>query len=191
MNESFDKMIYKKSELHDLNLSDYQINQLTKKGQLKKINRKYYINPNFNGDYNEFSLVNAYVETGIICLLSAASYYNLTSVRMMEIEVAVHRKSKVRNLPDWPDVKVYYFSDKRYETGVIDANENNHHFKIYDVEKTVVDIIYYREKIGIEETKEILINYLNRKDRDLNVLFNYAKKLNCEKILKSYMEVLL
>ena len=62
LNESFDKMIYKKSELHDLNLSDYQINQLTKKGQLKKINRKYYINPNFNGDYNEFSLVNAYVE---------------------------------------------------------------------------------------------------------------------------------
>ena len=42
LNESFDKMIYKKSELHDLNLSDYQINQLTKKGQLKKINRKYY-----------------------------------------------------------------------------------------------------------------------------------------------------
>ena len=85
MNESFDKMIYKKSELHDLNLSDYQINQLTKKGQLKKINRKYYMNQNFNGDYNEFSLVNAYVETGIICLLSAASYYHLTSVRMMEI----------------------------------------------------------------------------------------------------------
>ena len=31
----------------------------------------------------------------------------------------------------------------------------------------------------------------NIKDRDLNVLYNYAKNLNCEKILKSYMEVLL
>ena len=164
MSEYFDKMIYKKSELHDLNLSDYQINQLTKSGQLKKINRKYYENINYEGDHNEFSLVNAYVETGVICLISAASYYNLTTVRTMEIDLAVHRKLKIRNLPD---------------------------FRIYDIEKTVVDVVYYREKIGIEETKEILINYLKRKDRDLNVLYNYAKNLKCEKILKSYMEVLL
>lgn len=191
MSEYFDKMIYKKSELHDLNLSDYQINQLTKSGQLKKINRKYYENINYEGDHNEFSLVNAYVETGVICLISAASYYNLTTVRTMEIDLAVHRKSKVRNLPDWPDVKVYYFSDERYKTGIVDANEDGHHFRIYDIEKTVVDVVYYREKIGIEETKEILINYLKRKDRDLNVLYNYAKNLKCEKILKYYMEVLL
>ena len=91
MSEYFDKMIYKKSELHDLNLSDYQINQLTKSGQLKKINRKYYENINYEGDHNEFSLVNAYVETGVICLISAASYYNLTTVRTMEIDIAVHR----------------------------------------------------------------------------------------------------
>ena len=176
MSEYFDKMIYKKSELHDLNLSDYQINQLTKSGQLKKINRKYYENINYEGDHNEFSLVNAYVETGVICLISAASYYNLTTVRTMEIDIAVHRKYKVRNLPDWPEVKVYYFSDERYKTGIVDINEDGH---------------YYREKIGIEETKEILINYLKRKGRDLNVLYNYAKNLKCEKILKSYMEVLL
>lgn len=191
MSEYFDKMIYKKSELHDLNLSDYQINQLTKSGQLKKINRKYYENINYEGDHNEFSLVNAYVETGVICLISAASYYNLTTVRTMEIDLAVHRKLKIRNLPDWPDVKVYYFSDERYKTGIVDVNEDGHHFRIYDIEKTVVDVVYYREKIGIEETKEILINYLKRKDRDLNVLYNYAKNLKCEKILKSYMEVLL
>lgn len=184
-------MIYKKSELHDLNLSDYQINQLTKSGQLKKINRKYYENINYDGDYNEFSLVSAYVETGVICLISAASYYNLTTIRTMEIDIAVHRKLRVRNLPDWPDVKVYYFSDERYKTGIVDINEDGHHFKIYDIEKTVVDVIYYREKIGIEETKEILTNYLKRKDRDLNILYNYAKNLKCEKILKSYMEVLL
>ena len=109
----------------------------------------------------------------------------------MEIDLAVHRKLKIRNLPDWPDVKVYYFSDERYKTGIVDVNEDGHHFRIYDIEKTVVDVVYYREKIGIEETKEILINYLKRKDRDLNVLYNYAKNLKCEKILKSYMEVLL
>ena len=30
--------------------------------------------------------------------------------------------------------------------------------QIYDIEKTVVDIVFYREKVGIEETKEILFD---------------------------------
>ncbi len=61
---------------------------------------------------------------------------------------------------------------------------------IYDMEKTVVDIISYREKIGIEETKEVLINYLSKKDRNINKLMVYAKILGQEQILKTYLEVL-
>ena len=38
--------------------------------------------------------------------------------------------------------------------------EGKNQFKIYDIEKTVVDIVFFREKIGIEETKEVLVNYL-------------------------------
>ena len=62
---------------------------------------------------------------------------------------------------------------------------------MYDVEKTVVDVLYYRNKIGIEETKEILKNYLNRNDRDLVRLHRYAQELGCGKILRTYLEVLL
>ena len=40
-------------------------------------------------------------------------------------------------------------------------------FQIYDIEKTVVDIVFYREKVDIEETREILINYLKRKEWNL------------------------
>jgi len=43
------------------------------------------------------------------------------------------------------------------------------------MEKTVVDIVFYREKVGIEETKEILVTYLQRKDRNLNRLLKYAE----------------
>lgn len=73
----------------------------------------------------------------------------------------------------------------------MNINENGQCLKIYGIDKTVVDIVYYREKIGIEETKEILLNYLNHKDRNLNLLYEYSEKLKCEKILKTYMEMLL
>lgn len=45
-------------------------------------------------------------------------------------------------------------------------------------------------KVGIEETKEILTNYLARQDRNINKLYRYAEKLSCLKILKIYLEVL-
>lgn len=191
LNIQLDKMIYEISELHNLNLSQYKINKLVDQGVLKKINRKYYENRNYDGDYNEFAYVSAYIESGVICLISAASYYHLTSVRPLEIDTAVHRNRKIRNYPEWPTIKPYYFSENRYQIGIVNINENDQCFKIYDINKTVVDIIYYREKIGIEETKQILLNYLNHKDRNLNLLYEYSKKLRCDNILKTYMEVLL
>ena len=66
----------------------------------------------------------------------------------------------------------------------------NNRFRIYDIEKTVVDIVFYREKIGIEETKEVLTTYLHRSDRNLNRLIRYAEMLKCGDVMKMYLEVL-
>jgi len=74
--------------------------------------------------------------------------------------------------------------------GIVEQVEDDNKYSIYDIEKTIIDILFYRNKVGIEETKEILINYLGRSDRDLNKLHEYAKKLRCEKILRTYLEVL-
>ena len=93
-------------------------------------------------------------------------------------------------MPDWPELSVYYYADKRFETGVETVQEGKNHFKIYDIEKTVVDIVDFREKVGIEEAKEVLVNYLKRKDRNLNKIIKYAQLLKCEKIIKTYLEVL-
>ena len=46
------------------------------------------------------------------------------------------------------------------DTGVTQITDGGDSFRIFDIEKTVVDIIYYRNKIGIEETTEVLRNNL-------------------------------
>lgn len=123
--------------------------------------------------------------------MSAATFYGLTTYIPDVVDVAVYRKTKVNELPEYPDVRLYYFSKERYELGIKEINENGNVFKIYDVEKTVVDIISYREKVGIEETKKVLRNYLKRNDRNINKIINYAEKVKCDKVLKTYLEVLL
>lgn len=188
---SNNKKLYTMKELKFLNLSYYIINKLVKQNKLQKLSYNVYENTNYKGQDSDFYYVTAFVPFGIICLMSAAVYYNLTTYIPNEVNVAIERSHKASTLPEWPPINIIYFSQKRLEIGVIKKKEAENEFKIYDIEKTVIDIIYYRNKIGIEQTKEVLLNYLSLPQRNINKLHRYAKLLNCEKILSTYMEVLI
>ena len=185
-----DQIIFSIEELKEAGISHYKINQLVEEGTLQKLNKRFYENTKYQGEESDFYYVSAYAPKGVVCLMSAVAYYNLTTYRPDAVDVAIHRKSKISTMPDWPTLSVYYYADERYETGIRNVQEGKNQFKIYDIEKTVVDIVFFREKVGIEETKEVLVNYLRRKDRDLNRLLRYAELLKCSDVMKIYLEVL-
>ena len=161
-------------ELQGQGFSHYIINQMVANGNLVKLNNKVYENTAYTGDASDFGYIAAYAPKGVVCLMSAARFYNLTTFLPDGIDIAIERSMKISTIPDWPTFHVWYFSKKRYEK-----------------EKTVADILYYRNKIGIEGTKEIITNYLSLPDRNLNQLHRYAEILGCNKILSTYLEVLL
>ena len=183
--------IISSEELKEWGYTYYKINKLVEEGSLKRLNKKNYENVKFKGEESDFYYVHAYAPIGVVCLMSAAVFYNLSTYRPDAIDVAVSKKKNVSTLPDWPSFNLYYFEKDRFQTGVQIIKEGLNQFQIYDIEKTVVDIIYYRNKIGIEETKEILTNYLNRSDRDINKLYRYADILKCSDVLRTYLEVLI
>ena len=178
------------AELKNMGYSYYKIGKLEKDGILSRINRSTYENLTYKGDENDFFSAEAYVPNGVICLMSAARYYELTNFLPDAVDVAIERKKRVNTLPEWPKIKIFYFDSSRMTLGVTDICEGDNCFHIFDIEKTVVDIIYYRNKVGIEETSEVLRNYLKRKDRQIDRLYAYAKLLRCEKVVRTYLEVL-
>ena len=179
------------AELKDMGYSYYKIGKLEENGTLKRINRSTYENLSYKGEENDFFSAEAYVPDGVICLMSAARYYGLTDFLPDAVDVAIARKKKVNTLPDWPEIRIYYFDPGRMDIGVQKIRDEENSFHIFDIEKTVVDVIYYRNKVGIEETSEILKKYLERKDRQIDRLYEYAKKLRCEKTIRTYLEVLI
>ena len=122
--------------------------------------------------------------------MSAAVYYGLSNNRPLAVDVAVRANSYIPPFPDWPPIKLHYMERKYYDFAIIAVNENGNEFRIYELEKVVADIVKYRESIGIEDTKEVLTNYLKRSDRNLNKLMKYAKTAGCDKQMRTYMEVL-
>lgn len=184
------KKFIKIDELKDMGYSYYKISKLEEQGILSRVNRSTYENLTYKGDENDFFSAEAFVPKGVICLMSAARYYELTSFLPDAVDVAIERKKKVNTLPEWPEIKIFYFNTYRMNLGVTEVRDGDNCFHIFDIEKTVIDIIYYRNKIGIEETSEVLKNYLKRRDRQIDRLYAYAKLLRCEKIVRSYLEVL-
>lgn len=181
------QMIISGKELKEKGLTYYKINQLVEEGIFRKLNKRYYENMNYTGETTDFSYIPAYIPQGVICLMSAAVYYDLTNYMPHSVDVAIPRKSRISTLPDWPSIDLYYYTDYRYNLGI----EENNNIRIYDIEKTVVDIIYYRERMGIDTAKEVLVNYLRRKDRNLNKLIRYSDKCKCGEIMRTYLEVLI
>lgn len=186
-----DKKFITTTELKNMGYTYYKIDKLEKIGILSRINRSTYENLDYKGDENDFFSAEAYVPNGVICLMSAARYYGLTNFLPDAVDVAIERKKKVNTLPEWPEIRVFYFSQSRMDIGVKKIYEGKNCFHIFDIEKTVVDIIYYRNKIGIEETSEVFRNYLKRRDRQIDRIYAYAKRLRCEKVVRTYLEVLI
>ena len=186
-----DKKFITTTELKNMGYTYYKIDKLEKVGILSRINRSTYENLDYKGDENDFFSAEAYVPNGVICLRSAARYYGLINFLPDAVDVAIERKKKVNTLPEWPEIRIFYFSQSRMDIGVKKIYEGKNCFHIFDIEKTVVDIIYYRNKIGIEETSEVFKNYLKRRDRQIDRIYAYAKRLRCEEVVRTYLEVLI
>ena len=182
---------YSITELLAAGLTYYKINRLVDEGWLTKLNNKIYENMSYEGEESDFALASVYAPKGVVCMMSAARFYGLTTFLPEAVDIAIERNMKISTLPNWPKINVWYFPEKRYSAGMRSASDGVCEFPIYDVEKTVVDILYYRNKVGIEETKEVLKNYLRSEERNLVKLRRYADALGCKKILGTYLEVLI
>lgn len=122
------QMIISGKELKEKGLTYYKINQLVEEGILRKLNKRYYENMNYTGETTDFSYIPAYIPQGVICLMSAAVYYDLTNYMPHSVDVAIPRKSRIFTLPDWPSIDLYYYTDYRYNLGI----EENNNIRIYD-----------------------------------------------------------
>ena len=132
----------------------------------------------------------AFSQGNPFCLHTACFYYELTTSIPSEIHVAIADDRRVA-LPDYPPIKLYYWNDTPLNLGITAVLVDNQSIQMYDLEKTICDVIRHRNKIGFETLKEILKNYLNRKDRDLNRLNLYAKQLNIQNKVDDFIKILL
>jgi len=177
-------------KLHDITkqgINKYNLLKLVENGEVERLKQGIYKLTTYQP--NEYQEIKSFIPNGIICLFSAWKYYELTTYVPHEYHIAIEKKTKVK-LPDYPPIKLYYWDKKIFQTGEI-QKLTDFEISIYDLEKSVCDAVKFRNKVGKDIVNEILTEYLKRKDKNIDLLIKYSKILRVEKILKTYLEVLL
>jgi len=130
------------------------------------------------------------VPGGVICLLSALSYYELTTFNPSVISMAICRGSRKPKI-NYPPVEFYHFSKKQFEAGINKIKVKGHEIRIYNREKTICDCFRYRNKLGLDIAKEGLSEYLKRKDRNLEKLLEYAEICRIKPLLQTWLNAII
>ena len=127
------------------------------------------------------------IPQGVICLISALSFHELTTQIPHAVYVALKRGTEPPRL-HYPPTRVFWFSGKAYTSGVEQHQLDGSDVHIYSIEKTLADCFKYRNKIGMDTTLEALKRYFEKKNPQLKALNKYARICRVEKIMRPYIE---
>ncbi|MCJ7552532.1 MAG: hypothetical protein MUO34_01495 [Ignavibacteriaceae bacterium] len=187
-NKGYARMI----ELKNAQIHTRRIALAVESGIIEKIKPGLYKLVNYPHDEHEsFVEVCHANKKAVICMLSAASYYELTTFNPTEIYVAVPNNTD-KFVLNYPPIKVYYFADSYYSPGIETLKTKSGTVKIYNKEKTIGDLFRYINKIGEDIAVESLKTYLNnRKERNIPKLLEYSEICGVKKKIEPMIKAIL
>ncbi len=129
------------------------------------------------------------VPEGVVCLISALYFHQLTVQIPRCIHIAVSQDYKAPKI-SYPPVRFYWFSEKTLRAGVEEHIISGVRVKVFSKEKTVVDCFRHRSKVGIDVAIEALKDYLMGGKYDIALLMKLAKVSRAENVIRPYLDAL-
>jgi predicted transcriptional regulator of viral defense system len=130
------------------------------------------------------------VQGGVICLISALAFHEITTQIPHEVYVALERGARAPHL-SYPPLRIFRFSGKAFTEGVEVHEMDGISVRIYSPEKTLADCFKYRNKIGMDTVLEALKLYRQRKSIKVEDLLEFARICRVEKVMRPYLEAVL
>jgi predicted transcriptional regulator of viral defense system len=123
----------------------------------------------------------------VICLISALSYYKITTQIPHMVYIALSKGAETPRI-DYPPISVHRFSNESFSAGIQEEKVDGIKINIYSPEKTIADCFKFRNKIGLDTAIEALKLYKKNLKPDVNKLIEYAKICHIFNFMKPYLE---
>ena len=171
-------------ELEKNNIHRQYLKILEERGEVIRVIKGLYVAP--DKDINEFFIMGERYKTGIFSHNTALYFYHLTDRTPMSLDMTFPSNVRVNN--DF--LEPHYIKPELHSLGETTLKlEDGTNIKIYDLERTICDIVKYYDRLDKEICNKALIDYFSGNYNEKN-LFLYAKKMGIYEKLVKKVEVL-
>ncbi len=129
------------------------------------------------------------IPNGVICLISALAFHELTTQIPHAVDIAVARGAETPRV-DYPPVNVYWFSGRAFAEGINTPIVDGREIRVYGPEKSIADAFKYRGKLGTDVALEALRTWRARRASNIEPLLHYARICRVERIIRPYLEAM-
>lgn len=176
-------------EVLEHGVSKYDFYKFVKENGLERAGHGIYVSENVWPD--SMYLIHLRSSQAIFSHETALFLHDMTDREPLYYSVTVKAGYNPHRLKE-DGIKVYTIRKAMYELGRSQARTPfGHTVPVYDIERTLCDILRSRNDIEVQVFQDALKAYAKRKDKNLRNLMKYAEALNVSTILKPYLEVLL
>lgn len=177
-------------DLAPLGIARVALTRAVRQGQLQRLGRGLYGLPTRPvSAHGTLAEVARRVPKGIVCLLSALRFHDLTTQAPFEVWIAIANKAAAPKL-DYPPLRVVRFSDVVLNEGVEQHVIDGVPVRVTGVAKTVADCFKYRNKIGLDVALEALREAWAARRMSSDDIWRYAKLCRVANVMRPYLESL-
>jgi predicted transcriptional regulator of viral defense system len=162
--------------------------RLHRKGKLNRPSRGIYTLPGANvTERHSYAEVAKRVPEGVICLLSALAFHEMTTQSPASVWIALRKGARTPALVS-PSLRIVRLSGASLTRGIEGHTIEGVQVRVYSAAKTVADCFKFRNKIGLDIAIEALKDCLHQKKASVNEIYDYAKVCRVSNVIRPYME---
>mgnify|MGYP001732370846 CR=1 FL=1 len=164
------------------------LTKLVRNNTIERINRGVYIKSNDIPD--EMIILQNKSKNAIYSNTTALFLHKLSNRLPIKYDISVLQSYK-GSLQKDNNVNLFYIKRDLLNLGVIDYKlDSGYVIKVYDLERTICDIIKNRKKLDQELINKAIREYFYSKNKNTIKLYDYAKQLNIYDKVRNTFEVL-
>ena len=169
------------------NIPRFYLTKLIKAGKIERVSRGVYIKKNELVD--EFVILQSKSKNAIYSNTTALYLHGFSNRIPIKYDITINNGYN-GSLQKEDNVNLFYTKRELLRLGVINYKlDSGNIIKVYDLDKTICDIIKNKKKIDAEIFNKAIREYFYSKKKNTLKLYEYAKKMNIYNKVRDTFEV--
>ena len=174
-------------DVNDNNIPRFYLTRLIKEDKIERVSRGVYIKKNELVD--EFVILQSKSKNAIYSNTTSLYLHGFSNRMPIKYDITINNGYN-GSLQKEKNVNLFYTKKELFELGVINYKlDSGNIIRVYDLDKTICDIIKNKKKIDAEIFNKAIREYFYSNKKNTLKLYEYAKKMNIYNKVRDTFEI--